>query len=94
MQANSNLGLTKITGLLVADKLNRKPENRKPIARMAASGMLYEQWSVLLGTAAAQWEDFLGILFDRSPDDMRMQSLRTAAGADGSDVPEASQASE
>lgn len=82
VQANSSLGLKKITGLLVADKLNRKPQNRNLIARMASAGMLCEEWSVLLGTAAAQWDDFLGILVDRSPDDMRMRSLRTVDSAE------------
>jgi len=93
MQANSGLGLMKITGLLVADKLNRKPQNRNLIARMAGAGMLCEEWSVLLATAAAQWEDFLGILFDRPPNDMRMRSLRTADGRDNGDAPDAPVAS-
>jgi len=69
-----------ITGLLVADALNRKPENRNLIERMAGSGMLCEEWSVLLRTAAAQWRDFLGILVERSPEDARMRSLRTGEG--------------
>ena len=90
VQANSSLGLTKITGLLVADKLTRKPQNRNLIARMAAAGMLCEEWSVLLAKAAAQWKDFLGILFDRSPDDIRMRSLRTTDAGDASDAPVAS----
>jgi hypothetical protein len=76
--ANSSLGLTKISGLLVADTLNRKPENRNLIARMAGAGMLCEEWSVLLSTAAGQWADFLGILVERSPNDARMRSLSTA----------------
>ncbi len=47
VRANTALGLMKITGLLVADSLNRKPENINLIARMAGSGMLCEEWSVL-----------------------------------------------
>ena len=77
VRANTGLGLTKITGLLVADRLNRRPENINLIARMAGSGMFCEEWSVLLRNAAAQWEEFLGILVERSPDDMRMRSLRS-----------------
>jgi hypothetical protein len=92
VQANSGLGLKKITGLLVADNLNRKPQNRNLIGRMAGSGMLCEEWSVLFRTAAAQWEDFLGILVERSPDDMRMRSLRTADGTVGGDASDAATA--
>jgi hypothetical protein len=79
VRANSGLGLTKISGLLVADRLDRRPENRSLIERMARSGMFCEEWSVLLRNAAAQWEEFLGILAERSPDDMRMRSLRGPA---------------
>jgi hypothetical protein len=47
---------------------------------VAGSGMLCEEWSVLLRNAAVQWEEFLGILVERLPDDLRMRSLQIADG--------------
>jgi hypothetical protein len=39
--------------------------------------MLGEEWSMLLRNAAAQWEEFPGILVERSPNDLRMRSLQS-----------------
>jgi hypothetical protein len=73
--ANTDLGFRDITGLLVADKLHRNPEDQKAIDRMAADGMFCSEWGVLLDKAEAQWKDFLFALAARAPDDDRVRAL-------------------
>jgi hypothetical protein len=73
--ANSVLGFRDITGLLVADKLHRRPEDLRAFERMAADGMHCEEWHVLLDQAEAQWKDFLFVLAGRAPDDERVKAL-------------------
>lgn len=81
VEANTGLGGTEgfrnIRGLLVADKLNAKPEDRHVIQRMAQAGMLCREWPVLLAEAEAQWSEFLNVLAKRSPDDERVNALRS-----------------
>jgi hypothetical protein len=73
--ANSDLGFRDITGLLVADKLHRNPEDQKAIDRMAADGMHCSEWGVLLNKAEVQWKDFLFALAARAPGDDRVRAL-------------------
>ena len=75
VEANSALGFRDITGLLVADKLHRRPEDQKAIERMAGDGMHCEEWRVVLEQAEAQWKDFLFALADRAPEDDRVKAL-------------------
>ena len=72
---NTDLGFQMVTGLLVADKLNRRPEDLHAFRRMAADGMRCSEWGILLAGAEAQWKDFLGALAARAPDDERVRSL-------------------
>lgn len=75
VHANSDLGLEHITGLLVADKLHRRPEDAGAIERMARDGMFCQEWEILLANAASQWSEFLDVLVERSPDDARVKEL-------------------
>jgi hypothetical protein len=72
---NTALGFRDVTGLLVADKLHRRPEDQKAFERMAADGMHCEEWRVLLDKAEAQWKEFLFVLAQRAPDDGRINAL-------------------
>ncbi len=84
IDANTALGFRDITGLLVADNLHRRPEDQKAFERMAADGMLCEEWRVLLDQAEAQWKDFLFVLAERAPEDDRVKALVTSeVGAEG-----------
>ncbi len=76
IRANSSLGLANVTGMLVADRLDRKPEDTDVIERMGKSNMFCLEWHVLLSEAAAQWDEFLGVLAERSPDDERVKALK------------------
>jgi hypothetical protein len=73
---DTSLRFRAITGLLVADKLHRRPEDQIALDRMAADGMHCEEWRILLEKAEAQWKDFLFILAQRAPDDDRIRALR------------------
>lgn len=75
---NTGLGFRSVLGVLVADKLHVRPQDRGAVDRMANDGMVCREWSVLLGEAEAKWSDFLDILRARSPDDARTQALTRA----------------
>ena len=75
VDANTTLGFQDIAGLLVADKLHRRPEVSKALARMASDRMHCSEWRVLLDKAEAQWKDFLLALAARAPDDERVRAL-------------------
>jgi hypothetical protein len=75
VQANSSLQFHSVMGLLVADKLAKKPEDVALIQRMAAAGMYCQEWSVLLTEASVQWGEFLQAIVERAPVDERIQAL-------------------
>lgn len=75
VDVNTTFGFQDITGLLVADKLHRRPEVNKVLERMASDRMYCSEWYVLLDKAEAQWKDFLLALAARAPDDDRVRAL-------------------
>ena len=77
MSSNSGLEYDNVSGLLVADKLNKKPQNINFLARLAQDDMKALEWEVLLERASKQWAEFLEILVARSPDDDRLSKLRS-----------------
>jgi hypothetical protein len=83
---NTDLGFCDITGLLVADRLHRRPEDQKAIERMAADGMYCSEWRVLLDKAEAQWKEFLFALAARAPDDDRVKALTASSVPADADV--------
>ncbi len=76
VEANTALGFNRVSGLLVADNLNRPPGTRALYKRLEESDMHCLEWGQLLGRAKAQWEEFFDILTQRVPDDARVQALR------------------
>jgi hypothetical protein len=87
--ANTGLGFREVSGLLVAEKLHRRPEDLRAFERMASDGMHCFEWRVLLDRAEAQWKEFLFALADRAPNDDRLKALAcdapgsAGAGGDG-----------
>ena len=75
--ANTELGFGTVSGLLVADKLDRKRGVDEILKRLAEADMKALEWEGLLLRAAAQWEEFLNILVSRAPDDDRLSTLRS-----------------
>ena len=74
--ANTALEFRNVSGLLVADKLDRRRGMKRTLDRLAEADMKALEWEGLLGRAKAQWKEFLNILVERAPDDDRLMSLR------------------
>ena len=75
--ANTELDFGSVSGLLVADKLDRKRGVDEILKRLAEADMKALEWEGLLLRAAAQWKEFLDILVSRAPDDDRLSTLRS-----------------
>ena len=78
IEANSAYGFETVSGLLVADKLNRRPDMLRSLARLRKDQIEAIEWDGLLGRAQAQWQEFLDVLVKRAPDDDRLADLRPA----------------
>ena len=62
-----------VTGYIVADKLNKKPDFTAKIKGMVRDDMYALDWRALLAKAEAGWSDFLYILEERGGGDFRME---------------------
>ena len=70
------LGITKITGLVVADALDHRAEVRSKIGTLAREDIHTYTWQSLLEEAARTWREFLEIVDQRAPDDVRLRDLQ------------------
>ncbi|MDE2955630.1 MAG: ATP-binding protein [Bacteroidota bacterium] len=68
----------RVSGLIVADVINRRGENRRLLKRMASANMRALSWDGLLRHAEDQWREFMHVLADRSPDDGCLQHIASA----------------
>jgi hypothetical protein len=75
IEGSSALGIQRISGIFVADRLIKNSENLKLIERLRKDDMYCEEWSALLAKAESLWSEFLQIVVERAPDDPRLQSL-------------------
>lgn len=66
----------RITGLVVADKLDQKPQVSREIPELEKSNIFVFNWKGLLEEARRTWREFLEIVGDRAPDDERVKKLR------------------
>ncbi len=82
VNANRGGDFNSVTGLMVADKLERPAGFNEKLSGLRRQGMDATDWSGLLSKAKSQWQDYFDILFQRAPEDGRMQSL--AGGNPGS----------
>jgi Histidine kinase-, DNA gyrase B-, and HSP90-like ATPase len=75
--ANSSLGISEhqVTGLIVADDLEKKPDIRREVRDMAQVGIIACEWGTLLDESEKRWTEFLKILKERAPDDPRLAAL-------------------
>ncbi|WP_030321019.1 ATP-binding protein [Streptomyces flavochromogenes] len=76
--ANRGGDFTSVTGLMVADRLERPAGFTEKLAGLRRQGMDATDWAGLLGKARSQWQEYFDILFDRAPEDGRMQALAGA----------------
>ena len=63
----------RVTGYIVADKLDRKPDFTAKIKAMSREDMYALDWASLLAQAEVAWSDFLNILEARGGGDFRME---------------------
>ena len=76
----------RVSGLLVADKLDTRRGVDLILSRLAEHDMRALEWDGLLLRAAAQWNEFLDILVSRAPADDRLAGLRGRTDPEGKDV--------
>ncbi|MFI8995276.1 ATP-binding protein [Streptomyces sp. NPDC053542] len=81
-----------VTGLMVADNLERPAGFARKLDRLRRDGMDATDWAGLLAKAKSQWQDYFDILYARAPEDERMQALAT--GSSGEGAPEEVEASD
>jgi hypothetical protein len=73
-------GFRDVTGLMVADKLERPTGFPEKLKALRSQGMDATDWPGLLAKAKKQWQEYFDILYDRAPDDERMKSLAADDG--------------
>jgi len=76
VKANTAGKFLRVSGYIVADKLQKSGENAEKIESLEKDSMFAMDWRTLFTRALDQWKDFLDILIDRAEDDPRMQALR------------------
>ena len=82
VQSNTELGFGSISGLLVADNLDRRRGVDQTLLRLAEDDMKALEWEGLLMRAAAQWREFLDVLVARAPEDDRLSSIGVSPRGD------------
>lgn len=75
ISVNSAGQFQRVTGFIIADKLNSTPTNIALLEQFKSQGMYAMEWNTLLRQAEAQWKEFLDILALRAPEDDRVKSL-------------------
>ena len=88
MSVSTGAQFQAVTGYIVADRLDKRPEFRDKIKALQQEDMFGLDWDALLRKAEAGWRDFLSILAERGEGDFRMerhfQALREKTETDGS----------
>lgn len=75
VESESALGITRVAGLVVADRLEKSGEVKKKIEQLARQDITAYSWPSLMKEAKRRWQDFLEILVQRAPDDPRLRDL-------------------
>jgi RecB family endonuclease NucS len=76
IKAMSALGITRVTGLIVADKLDEVGEVLLEVEDLNKMDILAYTWDALLEQSKASWREYLEIITERVPQDDRLQSLK------------------
>ena len=87
----ANSRFRRVTGLMVADHLEERAGMPGKLESLRGDDMEVRDWMSLLAEAKDQWREYFRILFQRAPEDGRMQRLASeAAAVDVSDLQKAS----
>lgn len=75
-KANTALGIERVTGLIVADSLSKRMGMQQRLDDLKKVGILAYDWDTLLRTAEGKLQEFLEIVVERAPTDMRLVQLK------------------
>jgi hypothetical protein len=78
VQAETALGLKKVSGLVVADAIAKNPNLQTKIYKLEADDIRICAWKTLIEQAKSSWKDYLFILGERAPQDARLQQLKNS----------------
>lgn len=76
LNGQTALEIRQVSGLLVAEKLNRKTGVQSKIDALASENMKCLEWPQLLEQARDQWREFLDALGSRTPKDERLAQIQ------------------
>jgi hypothetical protein len=76
METNTAFGIEKVTGLIVADGLDDKPDVRRELKDMKNIDIHAYDWKSLIAEAEKTFGDFLTVIGDRAPGDLRIKRLK------------------
>ena len=79
VKATTGAQFQRVTGYIVADRLEKTPEFLAKMETMEPQDMYGLDWDALLNKAEAAWRDFLSILEERGGGDIRMEEHFEAA---------------
>jgi hypothetical protein len=77
VEANTAGPHDRVTGYIVADQIEDDAAVGKTIMDMAGNEMYAMDWKTLLDQASRHWAEFFDAVVERSPDDPRVQRLRS-----------------
>ena len=79
VEAQSALGISKVTGLIVADRLDSDASVRREVPLLEKADIFAYSWPSLLEQSEGTWRDFLEIVGARAPEDQRLRDLQQLA---------------
>jgi hypothetical protein len=85
--ASSGGPFRRITGIIVADKLEMSAGIQKALERLRADDMYATEWEMLLADAEREYQDYFQIMIERTPDDPRVRNLEEETPAPEEDTP-------
>ena len=74
-EANTGSRFNRVTGFIIADKLEDRADLRHKIKVLEREDMYAQDWPTLFSNAVSQWQEFLHLLVARDPQDERLKVL-------------------
>jgi len=82
VKVETALRIARVTGLIVADRLDNDPGVRSMVEELTKSDIHAYSWQLLLDQSERTWREFLFILGSRAPADQRLQKLQSQTTED------------
>lgn len=76
IKTETALGIRRVTGLIVADRLDNDPSVRSEVQELTKSDIHAFSWQSLLEQSERNWREFLSIIGSRAPSDQRLRQLQ------------------